>query len=140
MVEVREVASRKVTVFDQKLDEDTAVATMVIRASTENFMNDVERALDDGVQSINQLTKDGRLLPGGGATELELSKRLKEFADMDKGLDQYSIREFAEAFDVVPRTLAENSGGDPTNVMHILHESHKAQNSETMGIDVDELV
>ena len=128
---MKEVGGRKVTVFNQLLDEDTSVATIVVRASTENFMNDVERALDDGINSVRTLCLDGRLLPGAGAVELELSKRLKLFADEDQGLDQYAIRKFADAFDVVPRTLAENSGADPTNAMHALHASHKG-----LGLDL----
>ena len=52
--------------------------------------------------------------------------RLSAFADEVQGLDQYAIRKFGEAFDVVPRTLAENSGGDPTTSMHTLHGSHLA--------------
>jgi T-complex protein 1 subunit theta len=128
-----------VIVFSQLLDEDTSVATVVIRASTENVLNDVERALDDGINSIKTLCVDPRLLPGAGAIELELSKRLKAFADEEKSLDQYAIRKFADAFDVVPRTLAENSGCDPTNLMHALHASHQQPNSETMGFDIEEL-
>ena len=54
------------------------------------------------------------------------SNRLSAFADEVQGLDQYAIRKFGEAFDVVPRTLAENSGGDPTTSMHTLHGSHIA--------------
>ena len=125
------------TVFDQLLDEDTSVATIVVRASTENLMNDVERALDDGINSVRTLCMDGRLLPGAGAVELELSKQLKVFADEDQGLDQYAIRKFAEALDVVPRTLAENSGADPTNIMHSLHQAHKG---ECVGLLYDDLV
>ena len=125
---MRVVGGRKVTVFNQLLDEDTSVATIVVRASTENLMNDVERALDDGINSVHTLCLDNRLLPGAGAVELELSKQLKIFADEDQGLDQYAIRKFADAFDVVPRTLAENSGADPTNTMHALHASHKGEN------------
>ena len=135
---MREIGGRKVTVFDQKLDEDTSVATIVVRASTENVLNDVERALDDGIQSVKTILQDQRLLPGAGAVELELGKRLKTFADEDKGLDQYAIRKFAEAFDVVPRTLAENSGCDLTSIMHQLHLSHVGANTETMGFDIDE--
>ena len=107
---MKEIASRKVTILNQILDEDTSVATVIVRAATENVINDVERALDDGIHSFKTLCSDGRLLPGAGAIELELSKQLKLFADEEKGLDQYAIRKFAEAFDVVPRTLAENSG------------------------------
>jgi len=135
LVEVKDIASRKVTVFNQKLDEDTSVATIVVRAATESFMNEIERALDDGIHSVEGLCKDGRLLAGAGAIELELSKQLREYADEVKGLDQYAIRKFAEAFDVIPRTLVENSGGDPTSVMHALHDAHKAPNSQNMGFD-----
>lgn len=123
-IEVREIGGRKVTILNQQLDEDTSVATIIIRASTENVANDVERALDDGIHSVKALFTDNRLLPGAGAVELELSRRLKAFADEYKSLDQYAIRKFAEAFDVVPRTLAENSGADPTSTMHALHASH----------------
>jgi T-complex protein 1 subunit theta len=124
-IEVREIGGRKVTIVNQVNDEDTSVATIIIRASTENVLNDVERALDDGIHSVKALFQDFRLLTGAGAVELELSKRLKAFAEEDKGIDQYAIRKFAEAFEVVPRTLAENSGCDPTNIMHSLHSSHK---------------
>ena len=69
-VEVREVGGRKVTVFNQVLDEDTAVATIVVRSSTENVLNDVERALDDGIHAVKTIFSDPRLLAGAGATEL----------------------------------------------------------------------
>lgn len=138
LVEVREIGGRKVTVFDQKLDEDTSVSTICIRASTANLLNDVERAIDDGVNAVKTICNDPRLLPGGGAIELELSKRLKSYADEVRGLDQYAIRKFAEAFDVVPRQLAENSGCDPTKIMHTLHASHIPDNTTTMGFDIEE--
>lgn len=140
LVEVVEIAGRKVTKFVQEQSEDTTVATVIVRAATENVANDVERALDDGIHSVRALTQDGRLLPGAGATELELAKQLKVYADEVKGLDQYGIRKFAEAFDVVPRTLAENSGQDPSSTMHALHISHEASGSANMGFDIDECV
>lgn len=136
-IEVREIGGRKVTVFNQNLDEDTSVATIVVRASTENMLNDVERALDDAINSVKALCTDARLLPGAGSVELELSKQLKLYADEVKGLDQYAIRKFADAFDVVPRTLAENSGCDPTSIMHSLHASHLPPNTQTVGFDID---
>ncbi len=141
---MREIGDRKVTVLEQKLDEDTSVATILVRAATDNVMNDVERALDDGIHAVKTLMADPRLLAGAGAIELELSRRLKKFSDEELGLDQYAIRKFAEALDVVPRTLVENSGCDPTATMHALHASHlpKDDNNEvnTMGFDIDECV
>lgn len=137
-VEVREIGDRKVTVMDQKLDEDTSVATIVIRASTENVLSDVERALDDGIHAVKTLISDPRVLAGAGAVELELARKLKVFADEEKGLDQYAIRKFAEALDVVPRTLGENSGCDPTAIMHTLHAAHLATGGANMGFDLEE--
>ena len=138
MVEVREVVDRKVAVIDQKLNEDTSVATIIIRASTGNVANDIERALDDGIHAVKTLIADPRLLPGAGAVELELNRQLKLYADATQGLDQYAVRKFAEALDVIPRTLAENSGADPTAAMHALHVSHAS--SPNMGFDIEECV
>ena len=73
-------ACRKVTIFSQKESEDTSIATIVVRASTENVINDVERALDNGIRVVQALLQDPRLLQGAGAVELQLSKQLKAFA------------------------------------------------------------
>jgi T-complex protein 1 subunit theta len=143
LLEVREIAQRKVCILSQDLDEDTSVATIVLRASTENVMNDLERSVDDGVCSVKTLCNDPRLLPGAGAVELELCKQLKEYADEVKGLDQYAIRKFGEAFDVVPRTLTENSGCDATVHLHNLHQAHSDTtnpNAKNMGFEIDEHV
>ena len=58
------------------------------------------------------------------------------------GIDQYAIRKFAESFDVVPRTLAENSGGDPTSSMYALHQSHvpASGGSAHMGFNIEDNV
>jgi T-complex protein 1 subunit theta len=69
-MEVKEVGSRKIIMLNQVHDEDTSVATIIVRASTENVINDVERALDDGIQSVKTLCADGRLLPGAGTNTL----------------------------------------------------------------------
>lgn len=135
-IEVREVGGRKVLVFEQKEAEDTTIATIAVRASTEHVLNDVERAIDDGVNAVRVLCSDGRLLAGAGAVELELCKQLKKYADEVLGLDQYAIRAFGEAFDVVPRTLAENTGCDSTSIMHTLHQSHLPEGTENFGFNI----
>jgi len=102
LVEVREIAGRKITVFEQRESEDTCIATIICRAATEHVLNDVERSIDDGIFAFKTLCVEPRLLPGAGAIELELNKRLKEFANSVLGMDQYAINKFAEAFDVIP--------------------------------------
>ena len=81
------------------------LSTLILRSSTSSFLADLERVVDDGVHAFKNLCKDERLLP----IEMELSLRLKRFADTCPGLDQYAIRSFANAMEFVPKTLAENS-------------------------------
>ena len=62
---------------------------------------------------------------------------IQAYADEVRGLDQYSIRKFADAFDVVPRTLCENSGNDPTALMHVLHSAHAPEDTANIGFNIE---
>jgi T-complex protein 1 subunit theta len=133
-IEVQEVGGRNITVLEQK-DADSRLATIVLRASTESLLNDVSRAVDDGVQCIKAMCDDGRFVPGGGAAELELSHQIHTFADSQTGLDQYAIAKFADALEVVPRILCETSGMDATAVLTRLHAAHE-KGEVNMGVDI----
>lgn len=135
LVEVREISGRTVVVFQQEQAEDSRIATIVLRASTDNVLNDLERAVDDGIHTVRAACYDPRFVAGAGAVELELTKQLRTFADSVAGLDQYAIRKFADAFEFVPRTLAENSGVDITNALAALHAAH-ADNAN-IGFNID---
>uniref|UniRef100_A0A7S3D0A2 CCT-theta n=1 Tax=Palpitomonas bilix TaxID=652834 RepID=A0A7S3D0A2_9EUKA len=108
-ISVEEIGSTKVTVF-RRDDELSRISTVVIRGATNNFLNDIERSLEDAVNTYKQICKDGRFVPGGGAVESELARLVQKEADSAPGLDQYAIRKFGEALEVIPRTLAENAG------------------------------
>lgn len=126
IVETQEIGGDRVTVFRQ--ESDTAVtrtATIVLRGATQNYLDDVERAIDDGVNVIKAITKDPRLVPGAGATEMQLVERINAFADKTPGLPQYAIRKYAEAFEVIPRTLAESAGLDATEIIARLYTAHQ---------------
>jgi T-complex protein 1 subunit theta len=88
------------TVFRQEDAGSTAVATILLRASTNNILNDIERAVDDGVNTVRMMGRDGRFLAGAGAVEIELARRLEEFGNKTAGLEQYAIKKFGEALEV----------------------------------------
>jgi T-complex protein 1 subunit theta len=96
-VSVQELSSRLVTVFRQLEGEDSGISTIVLRGATMNMLDDMERAVDDAVHTARQLCKDARLIPGGGASEMELAHRLHAAADACKGLEMYSMHKFAES-------------------------------------------
>eukprot|EP00939_MAST-03C_sp_MAST-3C-sp1_P001169 g1169.t1 len=133
-VEVIEVGDKKVTVF-QQTDDDSRVATIVLRGSTMNILDDLERAVDDGVNTYKTLRTDARLVPGAGATEIELAHQIRQYAKQCPGLDQYAIVKFAEALEVVPRVLAENSGQRTTEVLADLYAAHE-KGGKCAGVDI----
>ncbi|RYO79007.1 hypothetical protein DL762_008372 [Monosporascus cannonballus] len=136
VVETLEIGGDRVTVFRQE-DEVTRTATLVLRGATQNHLDDVERAVDDGVNVVKSITRDPRLVPGAGATELQLVERIQAQADKTPGLAQYSIRKYGEAFEVVPRTIAESAGLDATEVLSRLYTAHHKRDDWTTGVDIE---
>ena len=136
IVETIEIGGDRVTVFRQE-KEVTKTATIVLRGATQNHLDDVERAVDDGVNVVKALTKDARLLAGAGAVEMEISKRIAAFGERTPGLLQYGIQKYAEAFEVVPRTLAENAGMDANEIVNRLHAGHYNREDGLMGLDIE---
>lgn len=143
VVETTEVGGDRVTVFRQEDGKPGGqarpkMATIVLRGATSNHLDDVERAIDDGVNVIKSLTKDDRLIPGAGATEVELARRIFEYGEKTSGLNQHAIKKFAEALEVVPRTLAENAGLDPTEVVGTLVARHASGQCADIGVDIEQ--
>jgi len=145
-VRVEEIGGRRITIFSQGevgagADEEGGggsyrLATVLLRASTSNLLQDLERAVDDGVRAAQTACKDGRLVPGAGATEMELSTRIRTYADSRPGLDQYAIRAFASCLECVPRSLAENAGLDAQAVLAALGAAH-ANGDGKAGVDIE---
>lgn len=135
IVFLSEVGDTQIVVFKHE-KEDGAISTIVVRGSTDNLMDDVERAVDDGVNTFKVLTRDKRLIPGAGATEIELAKRITSYGETCPGLEQYAIKKFAEAFEALLRALAENSGVKANEVISKLYAVHQ-EGSKNMGFDIE---
>lgn len=103
--------------------------TILIRGGTGHVMDEIERALKDGLGDVSAALKDSKIVAGGGAIEIELAKKLREFAKSVKGREQFAVEEFASALEFIPITLAENAGMDPLDVLTELKASHDAGNS-----------
>merc|ERR1719471_2462236 len=94
VVRVDELGDTSIVIFKMEAAE-SRISTIVIRGATENFMDDIERAIDDGVNTYKGLCRDGRLVPGAGAIEMELAKRVTDFGEKCPGMEQYSVKKFA---------------------------------------------
>jgi T-complex protein 1 subunit theta len=151
VLECIEVGGDRVTVLRQLSDEErngdaadgekSRTSTIVLRGATQNSLDDLERAVDDGVNVLKALLKDARLVPGAGATELELAKRVEAYGSSLKGLNQHAVRKYATALEVVPRTLAENAlgGAEGNEVLGKLWAKHNSgqEGASTWGVDVE---
>ncbi|MBT3404537.1 thermosome subunit [archaeon] len=100
--------------------------TILIRGGSEHVIDEIERAIKDGLGDVASSLKTGLVVPGGGAIEIELSKRLKHFGQSLGGREQLAVEEFASALEFIPLTLAENAGMDPIDVLTELKSKHNA--------------
>ncbi len=98
--------------------------TILIRGGTEHIIDEIERAMKDGLRVVISSLKTGLVVPGGGAIEIELARRLRHFGQSLSGREQLAIEEFADALEFIPITLAENAGMDPIDVLTELRSRH----------------
>ncbi len=111
--------------------------TLIVRGGTEHVVDELDRAIDDALRVVAVAIEDGKFVAGGGAPEVELSLRLREFAATQGGRAQLAIEAFAAALEIIPRTLAENAGLDPIDMLVQLRSEHEA-GKKTVGLDVFE--
>ncbi|MGH7340000.1 MAG: thermosome subunit beta, partial [Candidatus Rokuibacteriota bacterium] len=109
--------------------------SLLVRGGTEHVVDEIERSLHDALSVVSDAVEDGRLVAGGGATAIELSKQLKEYAATVGGREQLAVQAFAEAFEVIPRALAENAGLDPIDVLINIRKAH-ADGKKNHGVNV----
>jgi len=98
--------------------------TILIHGGSEHVMDEIERAIIDGIGDISCVLKSGLVVPGGGAIEIEISKELKKFGQGLSGRERLAVEEFANALEFIPSTLAENAGLDPIDILTELKARH----------------
>ena len=109
--------------------------TILVRGGTAHVVDEIKRAMEDAIGDVGSALKSGKVVAGAGATEVEVARNLRHFANSLSGREQLAVVAFAEAMEIIPRTLAENSGLDPIDVMTELKAAHD-KGKKWAGIDV----
>jgi len=110
--------------------------TIVIRGGSEHVTAEAERSLHDALCVVRNAIEDGKIVPGGGAPEAEISRQLRNYAVKVGGREQLAIEAYADAVEAIPLMLAENAGLDPIDIMVELRAEHESNHSPSFGVDV----
>ncbi|CAD8052017.1 unnamed protein product [Paramecium sonneborni] len=112
-------------------------ATIVLRGGAEQFIQEAERSLNDAIMIVRRCFKANKIVAGGGAIELELSRYLRHYARSVTGKTQYIVNSYAKALEVIPRTIAENAGLNSIEIMNKLRQRHAQGGDEGRWYGVD---
>jgi len=116
--------------------KDAKACTILLRGGSKDILNEVERNLQDALQVAKNIVLDPRLVPGGGAVEMALSRALSHKAKSLTGVAQWPYQSAALAFEVIPRTLANNCGADTVRLLTALRAKHEVDEKNwSWGID-----
>jgi chaperonin GroEL (HSP60 family) len=122
VVEERKIGGDEMTIV--KECKNPKAVTLLLRGGTEHVIDEAERAVQDAIGDLSAVISTGKIVAGGGAPEMEASKELRKFAMSLGGREQLAVIAFADALESIPRTLAENSGLDPIDMLVNLKSAH----------------
>ncbi|MEA2090524.1 MAG: thermosome subunit beta [Thermoproteota archaeon] len=134
LVEERKVGEDKM-VFVEKCKHPHSVS-ILIRAGLERMVDEAERAVHDALSVVSDVIEKNQIVAGGGAVESEMAKELRRYATKVGGREQLAIEAFADAVEIVPKTLAENAGLESIDILVGLRSSHEKSDGHLMGVDV----
>jgi thermosome len=134
LVEERKIGEDKM-IFVEKCKDPHSVAVL-IRAGLERMVDEAERAMIDALSVVSDVIENSKIVSGGGAAEIEVAKELRNYATKVGGREQLAIESFADAVEVIPKTLAENAGLEPIDVIVDLRSAHEKADGKHKGINV----
>jgi len=109
--------------------------SFLVRGGTEHVVDEIERAVNDALGGVAASVEVGMIVAGGGAPEIEVSRRLREYAESVGGREQLAVNAFADAIEIIPRTLAESAGMDAIDTLVKLRSQHEKKELNA-GVDV----
>lgn len=135
LVEERKLGKDKSMIFVEGCTSAKAVS-VILHGSTEVFLDEMERALEDALYVVLDVIRSGKVVPGGGAPEIRVAEKIRQYASTLSGREQLAVSAFADAVESVPVALAENAGLDPVNTLMALRAKHQ-QGLKNYGLNID---
>jgi len=134
LVEERNIGDDKM-VFVEKCKDPRSV-TVLIRAGLERMVDEAERAMNDALSVVADISEHNKIVAGGGAVEATIAKELRDYATKVGGREQLAIEAFADSMEIVPKALAENAGLESIDILVALRSAHQKPKGHLMGVDV----
>ncbi len=134
LVEERKIGDDKM-IFVEKCKDPHSVA-ILLRAGLERMVDEAERAMTDSLSVVSDVIENNKVVPGGGAVEIEIAKELRKYATKVGGREQLAVEAFADAVEVIPRTLAENAGLESIDILVQLRSAHDKEDGKNIGINI----
>jgi thermosome len=134
LVEERKLGEDKM-VFVEKCKDPRSVA-IIIRAGLERMVDEAERAMTDALSVVSDVIEHNKIVAGGGAVEVEVAKELRNYATDVGGREQLAIETFADAVEIIPKTLAENAGLEPIDILVELRAAHGKPDGQYKGVNL----
>ncbi len=135
LVEERKIGKDKQMIFIEDCPNAKAVS-IILHGVSEQFLEEMERALDDALNVVLDVIKSGKIVAGGGAPEIRVAERIRQYASTLSGREQLAIRAFADAIEAIPSTLAENAGFDPVDTLAGLRSKY-GQGLKNYGLNIE---
>lgn len=132
---VEEINNGRETMTYVKKCKNAKSVTILVKGGTEHVVAEIERALDDAIGDVISSLGNGKIVAGAGSCEIELAKQLREYSEGLTGREQLAVKAFADSMEVIPKTLAENAGLDPIDIIVALKSAHDKKQTWA-GIDV----
>ena len=132
-VEERKIGKDKQMIFVEGCQHAKAVS-IILHGVSEQFLEEMERALDDALNVVLDVIRSGKIVPGGGAPEILVAENLRQYASTLEGREQLAVRAFADAVEAIPLTLAENAGFDPVDCLAALRA--KCGQGKSFGLNI----
>jgi len=134
LVEERKLGEDKM-IFVEKCKDPRSVA-IIIRAGLERMVDEAERAMTDALSVVSDVIETNKIVAGGGAVEVEVAKELRNYATDVGGREQLAIESFADAIEIIPKTLAENAGLEPIDILVELRAAHGKPEGQYKGVNL----